>query len=366
MWNPYPVSLKATLIYRDSLVKMEPVDLTQFLIESRNIDDLLLLSLLADVWEPLACRLLAAEFRALPRAYRGNDLREAFTKTFESMGSSQAPGVDDLRLTHLQILSIGGVCRHFGLQSLGKRLGLLTSDGASEPVAKTARSFQLGMTGKRCQQSKRSIGVLQDLIDINNKWGPQKMQQAWKLCRKGDAAGLGECIGDFVFDPMQPLSLAWGRSRNSYHGQHIVRKIFLKFYHIKEPQHWRLAPAALSVLCPDKGEHTIDMPRYMSQREGNLRRAFRPVDPTRISMWTCLLNRCFKEVSGFEEAFAAGLATADQWEVARAHLQALFGHSPHPKQVATLVLAQIQGKKPEEILMVSEWGKFQSESTGTR
>ena len=75
-------------------------------------------------------------------------------------------------------------------------------------------------------------------------------------------------------------------------------------------------------------------------------------------MWTCWLNLCFREVVGFEEAFAKGLATPALWEVARAHLQLIFGHSPHPKQVATLVMALIQGKKPEEVLLKSEWGKF--------
>ena len=358
MWNPYPVSLKTVLFYRDSLMKMEPVDLTQFLTESGDIDDLCLLSLLADVWEPLACRRLAAEFRALPQPYKGVDLREAFSRTFESMGGSEAmTSADDLRLTHLKILGIGGVCRHFGLQSLGKRLGLLARDGAAEPVA-SAKLLKLGTTDKRCRRIQKSVGVLQDMIDIKERWGPKKMQQAWKFCRKGDAKGLGECIGDYVFDPQQPLSLAWGRDRKSYHGLHIVRKIFLKFYHTREPKHWHLAPESLTVVCPDKGNHTIDMPRYLSQREGNLHRAFRPVDPTRVSMWTCLLNLCFKEVAGFSDAFAAGVATAERWEVARAHLQALFGHSPHPKQVATLVVALIDGKKPEDVLMESEWGKL--------
>ena len=133
---PFPGPLKAVLVYAPSLVKMEPVDLQQFLKESEDIEDFLLLALLGDVWEPLACRLLAVEFRALPDDYTAWDLRQAFANTFERVGSRKAANDDDIRMTHLKILSIGGVCRHFGLQSLAQWLGLLTSDKPSGPVAK--------------------------------------------------------------------------------------------------------------------------------------------------------------------------------------------------------------------------------------
>ena len=75
-------------------------------------------------------------------------------------------------------------------------------------------------------------------------------------------------------------------------------------------------------------------------------------------MWTCLLNIAFAKVEGFEEAFTQGRIGVEQWDVARTHLQATFGHSPHPKQVASLVMAMLDGKKPEDVLMSSVWGSY--------
>ena len=174
--------------------------------------------------------------------------------------------------------------------------------------------------------------------------------------RKGDAAGVAASLGDFVLNAEVPLSLGWGRNRTAYHGLHIVRKVFLKFYHARGPDKWTLA--RLAVVSPDKGGLCMDLPRYVSQRAGNLLRSIRPVDPTRISMWTCLLDTAFKEVVGFEEAFLGGRITLELWESARSRLHEACGHSPHPKQVATLASAQLDGNDSKEAMMKSVWGQI--------
>ena len=358
MWLPYPAPLRAVLDFGPALVKMEPVDLSEFLHQSKNISDILLLALLADVWEPTACRILAREFKALRPTYTAADLARCFDIAFEELNQSGGmveATVDDVRKTHLEILSIGGVCRHFGLQSLGKRLHLLNSDCASGPVAS---SYQLGLTHKRCKRQKGNLRVLEALLATKESIGIEAFSKAQKLCRKGAAAGCGESIADFVFNSGIPVCLSWGRSRTAYHGLHIVRKIFLKFYHTQKPEQWHLPPESLKVASPDKGEHCIKMPLYMSSREGNLRRAFRPVDPTRISMWTCLLNVAFAKVPGFQQAFCQGRVTLELWDAARLHLNSTFGHSPHPKQVATLAMAMLAGKSPGEVLISSVWGSY--------
>ena len=90
MWQPYPAPLKAVLLLGPSLVKMEPVDLTEFLEQSAKFSDILLLALLADVWEPMACRVLASEFKALKADYSAADLAACFDHSFEALSRGGA------------------------------------------------------------------------------------------------------------------------------------------------------------------------------------------------------------------------------------------------------------------------------------
>ena len=73
-----------------------------------------------------------------------------------------------------------------------------------------------------------------------------------------------------------------------------------------------------------------------------LKRAFAPTDPTRIQMWTCLLNICFQKVEGFRSAWEAGLVTVDRWEKARQEVTAERLFTPHPVWVAERVLLLLE------------------------
>ena len=53
-----------------------------------------------------------------------------------------------------------------------------------------------------------------------------------------------------------------------------------------------------------------------------------------------------------------GRVTLELWDAARLHLNSTFGHSPHPKQVASLAMAMLAGKSPGEVLISSVWGSY--------
>ncbi len=113
---------------------MEPVDLVAFLQEAPVVrDDILLLSLLADVWEPLPVQCLAANFVSLKSSYTARCLAQAFRKTLDTITSRpNSYGEADVCFHHYDVLCIGGMCWHFGLRTVSKRLGLLddVGDGA--------------------------------------------------------------------------------------------------------------------------------------------------------------------------------------------------------------------------------------------
>jgi hypothetical protein len=140
---------------------MEPVDLEEFLTQAGRVKhDILMLCLLADVWEPTACQRLAQ------------------TMSWKDTDATDHDDVD-VQQTNYDILCIGGVCRHFGFMTLGKCLKLLKPmageemahrelSGASEPAGapptkKKIRREPLRSTEKRlarCGQRPKPHQVL--------------------------------------------------------------------------------------------------------------------------------------------------------------------------------------------------------------
>ena len=142
--------------------------------------------------------------------------------------------------------------------------------------------------------------------------------------------------------PSVPSELSWGYKETAYHGSHIWRKIWLLMYHAVDPAMWALHARFVIDAGPDVGQHVQTLP-WSLNAPLKLKRAFAPTDPTRIHMWTCLLNGCFQRVEGFRSAWEAGLVTEDRWEKARQEETAERGITPHPECVARRVLRLCPG-----------------------
>ena len=128
---------------------------------------------------------------------------------------------------------------------------------------------------------------------------------------------------------------------SSYHGSHIWRKIWLLMYHSVDQCKWSLPMQFVLESGPDVGKHVQSLPSDLNDPM-RLKHAFAPTDPTRIQMWTCLLNSCFEQVEGFRSAWEAGLVTVDGWEKARQEVTAEQKFTPHPAWVATRVLLLLE------------------------
>ena len=142
IWAPYPAPLRSVLVFAESLVNMEPMDLERFLEHGKGVNDIVLLSLLADVWEPTACTILADEFRRLPPRYSTEEVASAFQRCADrlccGLAVDDTDSVADAREVDLSVLKISGMARHFGFQSLCKRL--LLWDTFQSPAQAVATS----------------------------------------------------------------------------------------------------------------------------------------------------------------------------------------------------------------------------------
>ena len=343
--RPYGAPFRATIVFAESLVKMEPVDLQEFLRQAKGMQDILQLSLLADVWEPTACALLADSFRKLPRDYSAQAMADCFHRCFEELGTFDASSPPNeaaedesprsaLHRSELSVRNIGGMARHFGCKSLARRLQIV-------PSAKAAAM------SKAKAAPKRGPGLLENLLSAKTTVGDAAWRKAQKAAKEGKPSETWDALGDFVTSTHIPLGMMWGRAKNGYHAGHITRKLWLTFYHAHPQEHWYNRQRELMLTNVDVNGHCTQLPRYCFSRPGNLHRMCRPIDPTRLSMWACLLNIAFRDVKGFQEGFEAGHITLKHWEAAREQLSARLGHSPHPKQVAECIMEGMQSGEPQ-------------------
>ena len=113
-------------------------------------------------------------------------------------------------------------------------------------------------------------------------------------------------------------------------------------YHNVDPAKWSLHSSFVIDAGPDVGQHVQALP-WVLKDPVRFKRAFAPTDPTRIHMWTCLLNGCFQRVDGFRSAWEAGSVTEEMLEKARQEETAERGITPHPEWVAARVLRLCPG-----------------------
>lgn len=104
-----PRPLQAMRDFRGSLVQRDPIDLESFLEHSAGLTDLLQVCLLADIWEPAACNLMAEGFKQLPARYSADDLAQVLHKVARAMSPRLGYyAMDDVRRSHLKTMSCGG------------------------------------------------------------------------------------------------------------------------------------------------------------------------------------------------------------------------------------------------------------------
>ena len=169
MFAPLDESLKALVFLKAPLAEMDPIDLRAFLMHAPDVkDDIVLLSILADVWEPVPVQCLAKSFASLPASYKAEDVAKAFHAALETI----TYGPDDECTKHREVLVVSGMCRHFGFRNLGKRLGLLQEVGADAPKlgAKQKKSSFKKIVPSMCTQAQPTSSRGSWHTKINIPW----------------------------------------------------------------------------------------------------------------------------------------------------------------------------------------------------
>ncbi len=351
---------QAVRAFSKTLVSQDPVDLSEFLERAKKVDDIVLLSLLADAWEPAGVQCLGASFASMQRkAYRAADVRVAFEKAFHAVSASSSEGFpwDDPRRSYLKLLAHAGACRHFGFLSLGKRLGLLsTSSGVSGPAAANKNKLFLGLGGN-AQEYVKSDAVLTNPLRTQ-EWARTCWGQAKRAAQEQQTQEVISALQRYVFYSGVPTALQWGRATN-YHGDHIVRKLFLCVWTLRGQ--WPMSRPDVQRLGADAGQHLRALPRMFDGVR--LKSAFSPVSPSKLPMWTCLLHYAFEKVAGFREAFAKQDVTTDLWARATKIVQTKFGHPGHPGQVATVCMHMLREEPVDWDALLSRAGELRARTT---
>ncbi len=198
-------ALEAVRMYRTALVELDPIDISSFLAAAADIEDFLLLSLPALVWDPEATVCLGRHFRKLEHkrgvgggGYGGADLARAFHKACDecNVWKEGADALDaELLKERMDLLHVGGAGRFFGLVVLGKRLRLLESSpgGASKP----AGTVCLGGEGKRAEENATlGGGGKLDRVEAGTLAQNQGRRCAWQeagRCAAGRSRAGNRC-----------------------------------------------------------------------------------------------------------------------------------------------------------------------------
>ena len=166
-----------------------------------------------------------------------------------------------------------------------------------------------------------------------------------KQVRKGISAGdAGQVIlafEDFVLSEKIPLRLSWGRQPGAYHGEHIVRKLWLQVYHANEDAFKINSLDEIRSFGPDVCDYLSCFSRLWSGCR--VRSCFAPVSPTRLSMWACLVGIAFKKSEAVRQAVKRDLISASLFEECSAQLVREKGHSPHIWDVCLRAVATLEG-----------------------
>ena len=100
--------------------------------------------------------------------------------------------------------------------------------------------------------------IVDALVKLNAEVGHQLWKKAKAAARKQNAALAIEAIEQFVLHPDMPLVLGWGRNPGNYHGEHIVRKVWVHLW--QSCPHWKLFRADVLKCGTDVGGYVRNLP----------------------------------------------------------------------------------------------------------
>jgi len=150
---------------------------------------------------------------------------------------------------------------------------------------------------------------------------------------------LIEAYESMIFHPSVPHEMAWGRRAGVYHGGHIVRKLVLVHYHQEHTQWKWNSRSDILKFGPDKCEYLKTVPAEWAATK--IRSVFWPVDPSRLSMWACLVGLAFKKNKPARQACAQGRFIVDLFAASAEALKAEFGDIPHVENVLKRMISKL-------------------------
>ena len=215
-------AMEATRQFRHHLVHLDPVDVGACLAAMEPINDWLLLAILALVWDPEHVQALSREFVRLEAKKKGftpKDLAKAFHHVCDlhNLEGQHLDYLDvDIQLNHVEMLTVGGACRFFGIVCVGKTLQLLSD--AQDADGSTLRLNKRG----RVEKIER-LDTLEHMFEWKDNHRPMASKSCKKASAQGDVVATLQAIEDLIFHEIVPTRLRWGRRPGSYPGQHIVR-----------------------------------------------------------------------------------------------------------------------------------------------
>ena len=132
-----------------------------------------------------------------------------------------------------------------------------------------------------------------------------------------------------------PWRMQWGRSRGKYPGQHIVRKLLLKY----EAEIGEMCWCRESILevGPDRREYLQSLLNWSKPK---LISEFSPLPPSRLSMWGCLMGQAFKLTPQAKLLWQSDRVPVDMFRRHAEQLKESSGVTPHVKQVWDSIVAE--------------------------
>ena len=122
----------------------------------------------------------------------------------------------DIQLDHVEMLTVGGACRFFGIVCVGKSLQLLSD--AQDADGSTLRLNKRG----RVEKIER-LDTLEHMFEWKDNHGPMASKSCTRASAEGDVVATLQAIERLIFHETVLAMLRWGRKTGAYPGQHIVR-----------------------------------------------------------------------------------------------------------------------------------------------
>ena len=174
------------------------------------------------------------------------------------------------------------------------------------------------------------LKLVDELIKSFRERAPKVMARLNKAIAARSISGVLDAYEDLIFHPSVPHEMAWGRNAGVYHGEHLVRKLWLCHYEAEEGWTWE-SVADIKRSGPDKCKYLESLPPEWPV--ARIRKTFAPVDPSRLHMWACIFGIAFKRDPKLKEACETQRITPDIFTASALACKKKLGHNPHVEDV---------------------------------